>query len=225
MSISSKELEKIKSQAKRFNVRHNVRSYSSTGTRPEKPALIRVVVHNCGNRIELSNKMFEDLKKPAFVEIDYTDDYLIFKACESGGYKISNPPKAKNPIVYCKELAETIMQMFECNDNNRASHAFCDGELVDDVYLINVKKRSEPSEEALGEATGDSEAKITETEENFEEEASGEATAISEAEIAETEENFEEESDHGDEVLEEEETLDFEEEDIDEEPDHEFNEE
>ena len=202
MSILSKDLEKIKSQAKRFNVSHNVRSYSSTGARPDKPALIRVVVHKCGNRVELSNKMFKALKEPEFVEIDYTEEYLIFRACESGGYKISNPPKAKNPIVYCKELAESILRLFECNDNNRASHAFCEGELVDDCYLINVKRRPENAEEATGEATEDSEA-----------------------EIAETEEMFEEEFGHEDEAFEEEEALEFEEEDTDDEPELDFDEE
>lgn len=165
-------LEKLRKEAKSFNVTHHSRSYSHNVTRPEKPALIRVVVHSCGNRIELSNKMFEALGKPNRVEIDYTDDYLVFRACESGSYKISNPPKAKNPIIYCAGLAKNILQTFECNDQNNASHSFCEGGLVEDVFLIKVKKRADATEEATGEESEISEA---ETEENFEEEVLAES--------------------------------------------------
>lgn len=168
-------LEKLRKEAKSFNVAHRSRSYSHNGTRPEKPALIRVVVHSCGNRIELSNKMFEDMGKPNRVEIDYTDDYLVFRACEGGSYKISNPPKAKNPIIYCKALAETILEMYECSDSNQASHSFCEGGLVEDVFLVKVQKRAEATEEATDEESEISEAEIAETEENFEEEVLAES--------------------------------------------------
>ncbi|MBE5948643.1 MAG: hypothetical protein E7261_06375 [Lachnospiraceae bacterium] len=138
--IKKDKLDVIKASVKKFDVTHNARLVDYK-RQAGKTALITITWHKAGKRVSLSKKLFLALGSPDYVNVSYTDEYLVFSDGHGAGYKVSI--RNKTYMIYCTALTKAIIEQFDIDLTKHSTCSFYDGELCEDVFLVQMRATAE----------------------------------------------------------------------------------
>ena len=136
-------LKKNKENECQLTVAHNTRNFSSKGN---APALLSLVYHDCGKRLTIGREVYKVLGKPKRIRISTLDGFLVIRADEESGYKLSATEKGK-PILYNAEVVRSLITTFNLGFAGRSTLSFYEGEYFEGAYYIKMVCSEEESEE------------------------------------------------------------------------------
>ena len=134
-----------------LTVTHKTRSFSGKGN---APALLSLVYHHCGKRLTLGKEVFKILGKPKTILISTLDEFLVIRAGEESGYKLSATDKGK-PILYNAEVVRLLLKTFNLDLEGRSTLSFYEGEYCEGAYYIKIidSKEEEIEEVEVSDTT------------------------------------------------------------------------
>lgn len=89
---------------------------------------ITFIYHKCGKRIEFSNNVLNMLGNPDYVDISYSDEYLLITSTVEGF-----PLKAmsKRKVIYCAPLVKEILEHYKLDYENQSCLTFTNIDIVE----------------------------------------------------------------------------------------------
>ena len=87
-----------------------------------------MVYHNCGKRIEFSNNVLNMLGNPEYVEVNYSDEYLLLTSAEKG---FALKAMGKRQVIYCAPLVKEILEHYKLDYKNQTCFTFTDIDIVE----------------------------------------------------------------------------------------------
>ena len=89
---------------------------------------ITLVYHNCGKRIEFSNNVLNMFGNPEYVEVNYSDEYLLLTSAEKG---FALKAMGKRQVIYCAPLVKEILEHYKLDYKNQTCFTFTDIDIVE----------------------------------------------------------------------------------------------
>lgn len=89
---------------------------------------ITLVYHNCGKRIEFSRNVLNMLGNPDYVNISYTDEYLLISSANEG---FALKSMALRKVIYCASLTKEILDHYSIDYENQTCFTFTDIDTIE----------------------------------------------------------------------------------------------